>query len=192
MRSNLSQGLASLPPVWRSNERKEDAMKHHSILVVDDEKNVLSAIQRALRKEPYAVYSADSAEKALQLIKAREVNIVISDYNMPQTNGLEFLKQVKSLYPYILTIMLTGQAEVQLAVEAINTAGVYKFILKPWDDEDLKITVRRSLESIDLVSERDRLLEKVKSRDAILNDLESKFPGISKVRRDDEGYLILQ
>jgi FixJ family two-component response regulator len=88
--------------------------------------------------------------------------------------------------------MLTGQAEVQLAVEAINAAGVYKFILKPWDDEDLKITVRRSLESIDLASERDRLLQKVKSRDAILNDLEAKFPGISRVRKDDEGYLILQ
>ncbi len=167
-------------------------MKHHSILIVDDEKNVLSAIERALRKEPYTVYSADSAEKALQLIKAREVSLVISDYNMPHTNGLEFLKKIKNLYPHILTIMLTGQAEVEVAVEAINAAGVYKFILKPWDDEDLKITVRRSLESIDLASERDRLLQKVKSRDAILNDLEAKFPGISKVHKDDNGYLILQ
>jgi DNA-binding NtrC family response regulator len=167
-------------------------MKSHSILIVDDEKNVLNALQRALRKEPYTIYTADGADKALQLIKAREVSLVISDYNMPGTNGLEFLKQIKALYPQVLTIMLTGQAEVQLAVEAINAAGVYKFILKPWDDEDLKITVRRSLESIDLVTERDQLLQKVKSRDAILNDLESKFPGISKVNKDDNGYLILQ
>lgn len=167
-------------------------MDYHSILIVDDEKNVLSAIQRALRGEPYSIYSTDSVEKAFQLIKAREVSLVISDYKMPQTDGLEFLKQVKSLHPHILTIMLTGQAEVQLAVEAINAAGVYKFILKPWDDEDLKITVRRSLEAIDLASERDRLQQKVKSRDAILLDLEAKFPGISKVRKDDEGYLILQ
>jgi DNA-binding NtrC family response regulator len=167
-------------------------MKPHSILIVDDEKNVLNALQRALRKEPYTIYAADSADKALQLIKAREVSLVISDYNMPGTNGLEFLKQIKALYPHVLTIMLTGQAEVQLAVEAINAAGVYKFILKPWDDEDLKITVRRSLESIDLATERDQLLQKVKSRDAILNDLEAKFPGISKVNKDDNGYLILQ
>jgi DNA-binding NtrC family response regulator len=167
-------------------------MKPHSILIVDDEKNVLNALQRALRKEPYTIYAADSADKALQLIKAREVSLVISDYNMPGTNGLEFLKQIKALYPHVLTIMLTGQAEVQLAVEAINAAGVYKFILKPWEDEDLKITVRRSLESIDLASERDQLLQKVKSRDAILNDLEAKFPGISKVNKDDNGYLILQ
>jgi DNA-binding NtrC family response regulator len=167
-------------------------MKPHSILIVDDEKNVLNALQRALRKEPYTIFAADSADKALQLIKAREVSLVISDYNMPGTNGLEFLKQIKALYPQVLTIMLTGQAEVQLAVEAINAAGVYKFILKPWDDEDLKITVRRSLESIDLATERDKLLQKVKSRDAILNDLEAKFPGISKVNKDDNGYLILQ
>jgi DNA-binding NtrC family response regulator len=167
-------------------------MKSHSILIVDDEKNVLNAIQRVLRKEPYTIYSADSAEKALQLIKAREVSLVVSDYNMPHTDGLEFLKEIKSLYPHILTIMLTGQAEVQVAVQAINVAGVYKFILKPWDDEDLRITIRRALESIDLVSERDRLLQKVKSRDAILNDLEEKFPGISKVNKDDDGYLILK
>jgi DNA-binding NtrC family response regulator len=171
---------------------KGDAMKPHSILIVDDEKNVLNALQRALRKEPYTIFAADSADKALQLIKAREVSLVISDYNMPGTNGLDFLKQIKALYPQVLTIMLTGQAEVQLAVEAINAAGVYKFILKPWDDEDLKITVRRSLESIDLATERDQLLQKVKSRDAILNDLEAKFPGISKVNKDDNGYLILQ
>lgn len=167
-------------------------MKNHSILIVDDEKNVLSAMQRVLRKEPYTIYSVDSAEKALQLIKAREVSLVISDYNMPHEDGLECLKRIKILYPRILTIMLTGQAEVQVAVEAINVAGVYKFILKPWDDEDLKITVRRSLESLDLASERDKLMQKVKSRDAILNDLESKFPGISKVNKDDNGYLILQ
>jgi DNA-binding NtrC family response regulator len=167
-------------------------MESHSILIVDDEKNVLNAIQRVLRKEPYTIYSADSAEKALQLIKAREVSLVVSDYNMPHTDGLEFLKEIKSLYPHILTIMLTGQAEVQVAVQAINVAGVYKFILKPWDDEDLRITIRRALESIDLVSERDRLLQKVKSRDAILNDLEEKFPGISKVNKDDDGYLILK
>lgn len=166
-------------------------MKPHSILIVDDEKNVLSAIQRVLRKEPYTIYSADSADKALQLIKAREVSLVVSDYNMPHTDGLEFLKQIKNLYPHILTIMLTGQAEVQVAVEAINAAGVYKFILKPWDDEDLRITIRRALESIDLVSERDQLLQKVKSRDAIISDLEEKFPGISKVDKDDDGYLIL-
>lgn len=166
-------------------------MTNHAILIVDDEKNVLNALQRKLRKQPYTLYTAESVEMALKLLEAREVNIVVSDYNMPMMNGLEFLKHIKGLYPHILTIMLTGQAEIEIAVQAINRAGVYKFILKPWDDEDLKVTLLRALESIDLATERDRLLQKVKSRDAILNDLEEKFPGISKVEKDENGVMIL-
>jgi DNA-binding NtrC family response regulator len=110
---------------------------------------------------------------------------------MPQMNGLEFLTQARTQYPHILTIMLTGQAEIAVAVKAINDAGVYKFIQKPWDDDDLKITLRRALESLDLITERNRLLEKVKSRDAMLSALEKKFPGITKVDRDKDGYVIM-
>ena len=166
-------------------------MTHHHVLIVDDEPNVLNAFQRALRKQSYTLLTAESGQQALQLLDAREVSLVISDYNMPGMNGLDFLKQVKSLHPHILSIMLTGQAEISIAVQAINEAGVYKFIQKPWDDNDLKITLQRALESIDLVNERDRLLRKVKNRDAILKDLENKYPGITKVEKDEDGYMTL-
>lgn len=166
-------------------------MTRHAILMVDDEPNVLKSFQRALRKEPYTLLTAQGGEEGLKLLEAREVSLVISDYNMPRMNGLEFLKAVKTLYPHILAIMLTGQAEIQIAVQAINEAGVYKFIQKPWEDADLKITILRALESIDLATERDRLLQKVKSRDAILKSLEKEHPGITKVKRDDEGYMII-
>jgi DNA-binding NtrC family response regulator len=106
-------------------------------------------------------------------------------------NGLALLKTVKTLYPHILAIMLTGQAEISIAMQAINEAGVYKFIQKPWEDADLKITIVRALESIDLATERDRLIQKVKSRDAILKELEREHPGITKVERDAEGYMII-
>jgi two-component system, probable response regulator PhcQ len=167
-------------------------MARHSILMVDDEPHILNAFQRALRKEPYTVMIADSGEEALKLLEAREFSLVISDYNMPRMNGLEFFTTVKSLYPDQLTIMLTGQAEMKIAVQAINEAGVYKFIQKPWNDADLKITIRRALEAIDLTTERDRLLQKINSRDAILKDLEKKHPGITQVERDADGYLILE
>ena len=166
-------------------------MTRHAILMVDDEPNVLKSFQRALRKEAYTLLTAQGGEEGLKLLEAREVSLVISDYNMPQMNGLEFLKSVKSLYPHILAIMLTGQAEIQIAVQAINEAGVYKFIQKPWEDTDLKITIVRALESIDLATERDRLIRKVKSRDAILKELEREHPGITKVNRDEEGYMII-
>lgn len=166
-------------------------MSSHAILIVDDETKVLSAIQRTLRKEPYTVLTADSGGEGLKMLEARDINLVVSDYNMPMMNGLEFLQSVRSLYPHILTIMLTGQAELEIAVQAINEAGVYKFIQKPWNNEDLRITLLRALESIDLASERDRLVQKVKSRDAILQDLEKKFPGITKVERDEDGYMLI-
>jgi len=166
-------------------------MTQHSILIVDDEPHVLKAFQRVLRREPYTLMTAQGGEEGLTLLEAREVSLVISDYNMPGMNGLDFLKTVKQLYPHILAIMLTGQAEIQIAVQAINEAGVYKFIQKPWDDNDLKVTILRAVESMDLATERDRLIQKVKSRDAILNDLEKKHPGITKVDRDEDGYLVL-
>jgi DNA-binding NtrC family response regulator len=160
--------------------------------MVDDEPHILNAFQRTLRKEPYAVMTAKSGEEGLKLLEAREFSLVISDYNMPGMNGLEFFKTVKAHYPHMLSIMLTGQAEMKIAIEAINEAGVYKFIQKPWNDTDLKITIIRALEAIDLATERDRLLQKIKSRDAILKELEEKHPGITQVERDDDGYLVLK
>lgn len=167
-------------------------MHQHAILFVDDEPNVLKAFQRSLRKMPYTLLTASGGDEALTLLEAREVSLVISDYNMPHMSGLEFLKTVKAIHPHTLTIMLTGQADLGIAVEAINEAGVYKFIQKPWDDADLKITIMRALESIDLLNERNQLRDKVKSREAILRELEKKHPGITQVDRDEDGYLIME
>lgn len=166
-------------------------MKTHTILIVDDEELVLKSIFRVLRNENYQTLTAQSGEEGLAVLKRYDVDLVISDHKMPGMNGLDFLKRVKSDYPQILTIMLTGQAEIEIAMSAINEAGVYKFILKPWDDYDLKITARRALEALDLICERDSLLQQVKAQDAVLQDLEKEFPGISKIEYDEDGYIIL-
>ncbi|MEJ2038213.1 MAG: response regulator [Desulfosarcinaceae bacterium] len=167
-------------------------MNLHSILVVDDEEMILKAITRALRHEPYNVFTAPGGEEGLLVLEGREVDLVVSDYSMPRMNGVEFLQKVKSRHPNTITIMLTGNKEIDVAVQAINDAGVYKFILKPWDDEDLKVTLRRALEMLDLVRERDALRETVKARDAILRNLEKEHPGITRVEKDADGYLILE
>lgn len=167
-------------------------MSQHAILMVDDEPQILNAFKRALRRESYILMTASSGAEALSLLEAREVSLVISDYNMPEMSGLEFFKTVKHLYPHLLTIMLTGQAQLEVAVQAINEAGVYKFIQKPWNDADLKLTILRALEAIDLSTERDTLMQKIKSRDTILKELESKHPGITQVERDEDGYLVLK
>lgn len=166
-------------------------MKKHTVLIVDDEEMILKSIFRVLRNDNYQIFTAQSGEEGLAVLKQYDVHLVISDQKMPGMNGLDFLKRVKSDYPQILTIMLTGQAELEIAMDAINEAGVYKFILKPWNDDDLKVTVRRALEALELICERDSLLQQVKVQDAFLQDLEKEFPGISKVERDEDGYIIL-
>jgi DNA-binding NtrC family response regulator len=167
-------------------------MRQHTILIVDDEEMILKSITRTLRTEKYSVFTAPSAEDGLKLLEAREVDLVVSDQHMPGMKGVEFLQKVKADHPTTLTIMLTGQKDIDTAMQAINEAGVYKFILKPWDNEDFKITLRRALESLDLARERNALQEGVKVRDTILRNLEKEHPGITRVEKDEEGYLILE
>ncbi len=126
-------------------------MTKHTILIVDDEEMILKSIYRVLRNEDYQILTAQSGEQGLGMLKEQYVDLVISDQKMPGMNGLDFLQRVKTEYPHILTIMLTGQAEIEIAMDAINEAGVYKFILKPWNDNNLKITVKRALETLELI-----------------------------------------
>lgn len=165
-------------------------MKKHTILIVDDEEMILKSICRVLRNEDYRILTAKNGEEGFAILKNHDVNLVISDQRMQSMSGIDFLKGIKREYPQILTIMLTGNAEIEIAMSAINEAGVYKFILKPWDDNNLKVTIRRALETLELIWERDSLLQQAKTRDAILEDLENKYPGISKVERDENGYVI--
>ena len=133
---------------------------------------------------------ARNGKEGIEKLKQKNVDMIISDYQMPGMDGLQFLEKVKDLYPDILTIMMTGMEDVKVAMKAINDAGVYKFLLKPCGSELLRITVKRAVETMDLMRERDALLEKVKARDALLNRLENEHPGITDVKRDRDGFII--
>ncbi len=126
-------------------------LPQRTILFVDDEKMVLKALKRTLRKENYNIFTALGGEEGLKLLEMREIDMVVSDQNMPGMDGISFLQKVKAEQPQTLTIMLTGEKEIDVGMQAINKAGIYKFILKPWDDEDLKATIRQALASLDPV-----------------------------------------
>lgn len=102
--------------------------------------------------------------------------MVISEYKIPLMNGLEFLEKVRIIYPDILTVMVTDQADINLAIRAINEAGVYKFLLKPWDDIGFKNTIKRTLESLQVIKERDKLIRKVKTTKQRLKILRKDIP----------------
>lgn len=165
-------------------------IKKHTILVVDDDEMFLEFVQRMLSGGNINITTATSGKQGLEILKKQEVSMVLSEYRMPLMNGLEFLGKVKIIYPEILTVLLTEHADIELAIRAINEVGVYKFFLKPLDDTDFKITIKRALESLQVIKERNILIQKVKSHEAMVMDLEKKYPGITKVERDEDGYIL--
>jgi len=123
----------------------------HTVLCVDDEPNILRSLQRLFRREPYRLLTANSAAEALELLERHSVQLVICDQRMPDMNGITFLNQVKARFPHIIPIILSGFTDVDAITESINRGHIYKFFLKPWDDRDLKIEIRKALEHYDLV-----------------------------------------
>ena len=164
---------------------------NHGILLVDDETNVLSALERALIDEPYTIYCAGNGEEGLEQLSRAKVKVIVSDERMPGMGGAEFLSRVKDLYPQVVRIMLTGHASVESTMKAVNRGEIYRFFIKPWDDTDLILSLRSAVEKYDLEEENRRLLRTVKRQSHELKMLEDRFPGISAMNRDESGRFIL-
>lgn len=164
---------------------------NNRILLVDDEPNVLSALKRALFDEPLEIISATSAEEALDILKMARFKVVVSDERMLGMQGSEFLAQVRQLYPGMIRIMLTGHATLEAAMKAVNEGEIYRFFSKPWDDHNLKFAIRAAIEKFDLEAENRRLLATVKLQSLEIKVLEKRYPGISRVAKDDRGAFVL-
>ena len=123
----------------------------HTILCVDDEKNILHSIKRLLRKEGYRLLTASSGVEGLEILEENNVHLILSDQRMPQMSGTEFLAAVSKKYPDVIRIILTGYTEVDSITESINKGNIYKFFLKPWNDQNLKLEIRKALEQYDLI-----------------------------------------
>jgi len=114
------------------------------LLLVDDEDNVLRSLTRALRRDGYQLHTAHSASEALDVLKHHPIDVILSDQRMPEQNGTEFLSQVKTLYPQTVRLMLSGYTEVGSVTDAINEGSIYKFLTKPWDDDQLRANIREA------------------------------------------------
>ncbi len=132
----------------------------YQILFVDDEVNVLKSMLRIFRQENYTLLSAGSAAEALSILSENPVHVVISDHRMPEMSGTDLLQEIKKRYPATIRIMLTGYADVDAVMGAVNDGAVYKFITKPWNDDDLRLTVSLALEQYDLIQENKSLKQK--------------------------------
>ena len=131
---------------YRSNINEK--LKEHerqAVLIVDDEENVLKSLQRLLRRDGYHIFTASNAEEAFNILAHEPVDVVISDQRMRNMQGLEFLSNVRNMYPDAARIVLTAYRNEDALTQAINESEVYRFLDKPWDDEVLRQTVRNSL-----------------------------------------------
>jgi len=161
------------------------------ILLIDDEANVLSALNRALLDEPYEIVTADSAEQALEILKQHSFKVIVSDERMSGMQGSELLALVQELYPATIRILLTGHATLEAAIRAVNMGGIYRFFTKPWDDMELKFAVRSAIEKYDLEAENRRLLSTIRQQAIELKVLERRYPGITRLVKDRQGSFVL-
>jgi len=155
---------------------------NHTILCVDDEKNILSSLKRLLRKEGYRLLTAPSGAEGLKLLEENSVHLVISDQRMPRMDGTQFLAKVKEGYPDAIRIILTGYTDVDSITESINKGSVYKFLLKPWNDQSLKLEIKQALEQYDLIQTNKILHKKVLEQNEELKTMNENLEALVSER----------
>lgn len=154
-------------------------MEKGKIVVVDDEKIVTSAFATLLKVEGfYDAHFFNNPYEALDYIKTNVPDLVISDFLMPEMNGLEFLSEVKKLYPEVSKILLTGYADKENAIRAINEIGLYRYIEKPWSNDDLIINIKNGIERSYLLSQ---LRQKISELEEAQNELKKYSHNLEQI-----------
>jgi two-component system, probable response regulator PhcQ len=137
------------------------------LLIVDDEENIRTALRRALRRSPYDLLFAESGPAALSLLEHEEVDVVMSDHLMPGMSGVQLLRAVRSTHPYAARLMLTGQADLETAMDAIRSGDIDRFLTKPWDEVELRAALEMVCDKVAAEAENRRLLATLRAGDAL-------------------------
>ena len=167
-------------------------MKRHAVLLVDDEPNIVNALRRSLRDEDYDIYVAHNGQEALELLKHQKIDLVVSDQIMPGMTGVELLKRVRLRYPDTARMMLTGNANLNMAADAINFGEVDRMLVKPWEEAELKFSLQLCLEQMELRKQQRFLLAKAQEEGDKLGELERNHPGILSLHKDTDGKIFLE
>ena len=143
----------------------------HTLLIVDDEIRVLKALKRVFTDDNYKILTAENGQAALDILTINNVDLIISDYSMPGMSGIELLKIIREKYPNTIRIMLTAHSDSDLVMAAVNDGAVYKFITKPWNDDDLRLTIKLALAQYDLIKENKKLKKVAQRQSNEINKL---------------------
>ena len=178
----------------------------HAILLVDDEPNILSSLKRAINSIPWsavgeqvAVESFVSPVAALERATSHAFDLVVTDYRMPEMDGVTFLERLVRVQPDIARIILSGYADLQSVIGAINRAQIFRFVSKPWDDAELNSAITQALQHRRLLLENARLADlvrvqegKLTRQEKAMRELEQRYPGITQVKRAADGSIDLE
>ena len=141
--------------------RPDRGRNARSVFFVDDEPNILGALRRTLADEPYAVRTFLDPHEVLERVAAERPPVVVSDFYMPAMKGPEVLKKVSEIDPYIVRMILTGKPDLSAVVAATFDGGVHAFLIKPWQNEALRMEVRNAIYQHDLLMERDATMARI-------------------------------
>ncbi len=148
--------------------------KKQTVIIVDDEEMVLTSLDSFLNLETdYTVKTFSSAVEALAYVKENDFDLVVSDYLMPEMDGISFLAEVKKIRPEVPRIILTGYADKENAIKAINDVGLYQYIEKPWSNDDLLLILRNGME-------KQRLMNKLQEKIDQINKAYGELEGLHR------------
>lgn len=170
----------------------KDNKIHFRILFVDDDEFLLSSLKRSLYREDFEILCADSALDALNTLKKTNVDIVVSDQEMPGIKGIDFLEKVYKDHPGTLRCILTGFATTELAIAAINKGFINKFFTKPLNRVEFLASIKSSLKKKEILYQTWLKFKKMKNHKIQIQELEKKYPGLSKIHLDDHNCIVIQ
>jgi len=168
-------------------------------MLVDDEENILKALRRILSSnKDWSVEIYTNAEEALQRVMEKEFDLYLSDYRMPEIDGISFLSGVKKLQPDSIRLILSGYTDIDSLMGAINQAEIFRFITKPWNDDYLINSIKQALSFRDTLLENQRLADTVRKQRSelnkqkyILEEYKSKHPNLFNIEWADDGSIII-
>ena len=166
-------------------------MPKHKILLLDDEQNIINSVTRIIRGDDREIVSANDADSAWDLLKKiNGVDLIISDNKLPTISGVDFLTKVRQLYPDAIRILITGYPDLDSTIKAINAGQIYRFITKPWENEELKMIVKQALDYCDILKDNRVLIALARKQSEALNTMQKRY-NISQSEFDKSGVYII-
>jgi two-component system, probable response regulator PhcQ len=158
------------------------------VLLVDDEPPTLNALSRLLRSDGHQVLTTSDPLQAPIIVESGKVDIVVSDMDMPEMNGLELMAQLRQSAPHVVRILLTGRGSLAAAMRAINEGEVFRFLTKPWNNDELRSTIKEAEARLREPPPAVQAANLAERRSKLLAELEQTHPGITQVDRVDGVY----